>query len=60
MTKIEYDIPVEVNQKQYNAIRKDYGHVCAHREDRQNGKFYIKLWYTTYVDRVMLCLNNNQ
>lgn len=58
MVDLQYDVPVEVNQKQYNAIRRDYAGSCPHRED--NGKYYIKLWYMSNKDHVEKCLIDNQ
>lgn len=58
MIDLQYDIPVEVTQKQYYAIRRDYAGVCPHREE--NGKYYIKLWYMSYKDRVQNCLIDNK
>jgi hypothetical protein len=60
MEEILYDIPFEVSEKQYNAISKNYGGVAPHRKDQETGKFYVKLWFMSYKDRVLQCLINNK
>lgn len=60
MDDLQYDTPVEVTEKQYNAIRNQFGGVAPHRKDEESGKYYIKLWYMSYKDRVLQCLNNNK
>lgn len=57
MIDLQYNIPFEVNQKQYNAIRRDHAWICPVREE--NGKYYIKLWHMSYKNRVLNCLINN-
>lgn len=43
---LEYDTPVEVTQKQFNAtMSKCSGIVCGQEE---GGKYFIKLWVTKY------------
>jgi hypothetical protein len=60
MDKILYDTPVEINEKQYHAIRNEFGGVAPHRKDEETGKYYFKLWYMSYRPRIEQCLINNQ
>lgn len=55
---LQYNIPVEVTEKQYRATKSQFGGIIAHRND--NGKYYIKLWLTAYKSRVEQCLENNK
>ena len=52
---LEYNIPIEVSEKQYRKVMSEGAGICAGRED--NGKFYIKLWMSAYKDMVLKLLN---
>lgn len=55
---LQYDIPVEVTEKQYKAAKSEFGGIIAHR--KENGKYYIKLWLMAFKSRVEQCLENNK
>lgn len=55
--KLEYDIPEELTEKQYNKVMFICnGIVCGKIED---GKYYIKLWLTKYRNYVKSIIENN-
>lgn len=40
--KIKYDTPIEVNQKQFIAIKKECDGFICHQE--KDGRYFIKVW----------------
>lgn len=44
---IEYNVPFEVTQTQYNILMNHFAGVVAGREEE--GKYYIKVWYEKYI-----------
>lgn len=48
--EIKYDTPIEVTQKQYNAIMQNCEGIVSGREE--SGKYYIKVWLTKYSNIV--------
>ena len=55
---IRYNIPFEVNAKQYEVLMRDMCGVCAGREDA--GKFYIMVWMPQYKNEVSKVLNRHK
>ena len=49
-TEIKYDTPIEVTQRQYNAIMSNCEGIVAGREEA--GKYYIKVFLTKYSNLV--------
>ena len=44
---IEYNQAIEVNEKQYNAVRRDFsGIICYMKKD---DKFFIKVWIPKFI-----------
>jgi hypothetical protein len=56
--KIQYDTPIEVNQKQYGICMTKYHGICAGRKD--GDKYYIKVLLMKYAKEVERDLINNQ
>lgn len=59
MMTIKYNTPIEVNKNQFIIIRKKYGNVCAYRQETETGKYYIKLWYMSYSEKIIDVLLKN-
>lgn len=57
MNPIQYDTPVEVTQKQYNAVMLICGGLVA--GSVIDGKHYIKVWMMKYSPYVQQVLNNS-
>jgi len=55
---LQYDIPVEVTEKQYRAVKSEFGGIIAHR--KENGKYYIKLWLMRFKSLLEQSLENNK
>lgn len=47
---ILYDQPIEVTEKQYRPIIREFSGLIAHRTE--NGKFWIKLWIMRYREQL--------
>ena len=56
--EIKYNIPIEVNQKQYCICMTKHHGICAGRKD--GDKFYIKVLFMKYAKDVERDLINNQ
>jgi hypothetical protein len=56
---IQYNTPIEVNQKQYNICMSRHHGICAGRKDK-NGKYFIKVLLMKYAKEVEKDLLNNQ
>jgi hypothetical protein len=52
MIEVEYDIPIEVTEKQYRRIIPRFRMIVAHRRDAE-GRYWIKLWVMGYRDRLL-------
>lgn len=52
-TKIKYDVPFEVTEKQYNAVMdKCSSFMCAKKDE--NGKYWVKVWlHPSYVKEIL-------
>lgn len=48
--KIKYDTPIEVSEKQYRHIMKEFAGLVAGRVDK--GKYYIKVWGMKYAPMI--------
>jgi hypothetical protein len=59
MDDIIYDTPIEVTEKQYNAVMKEFKGLIAHRKDEVTGQRYIKLWYPKYAPFLKIILEQN-
>jgi hypothetical protein len=55
---IQYNTPIEVNQKQYGICMSKHHGICAGRKD--GDKYYIKVLFMKYVKDVEKDLINNQ
>lgn len=49
MYNIQYDIPIEVTQEQYSFLKIEFVGALAHRYDKQNNKWWIKVWLMGYA-----------
>lgn len=56
MIVIEYNKPVEVTEKQYRVLLKQFSHIPHRTED---GKYYIKLWFMKYKPAIENFLNSS-
>ena len=56
--KIIYNIPIEVNQKQYNVCMNTLSGIVAGRVE--DGKYYIKVLLMRYKKNIKRLLNNYQ
>ena len=56
--KIIYNIPIEVNQKQYNVCMNTLSGIVAGRV--ADGKYYIKVLLMRYKKNIKRLLNNYQ
>ncbi len=54
---IEYNIPVEVTEKQYKELTNKFSGIIASR--KEDGKFYIKLWMMKYKFLIEEILKNH-
>lgn len=57
ITDLKYDASVEVSKEQYLMAKVKYAGIIAHR--KENGKYYIKLWFMQYKDKLIKDLNEN-
>lgn len=48
--EIKYDVPFEVNEKQYNALVKHFDGILCHRKEGE--KFFIKVWLMQHVKNI--------
>lgn len=51
---IRYNTPIEVSEKHYRILVKEFAGVLCHKE--KEGKFYIKVWlmqYSKYIKQVL-------
>jgi hypothetical protein len=55
---IQYNTPIEVNQKQYGVCMTKHQGICAGRKD--GDKYYIKVLFMKYAKDVKRDLLNNQ
>lgn len=55
ITNIKYDEIIEVSQKQYQWVIRNYAGAIAHRIE--NDKYYIKLWVMSYKTDLIKDLN---
>ena len=56
--KIDYNVPFEVTQSQYNDLMKHFAGIVAGREEE--GKYYIKVWITAYNSSIINFLKNKK
>ena len=54
---INYNVPIEVTEKQYNVLIKEMAGVIAHRQE--DGKFYITCWLMSYAKHVKRIIERN-
>lgn len=52
--EITPNIPIEVNERQYKAIMKDWSWVVAGRTE--SGKYFIKVWMMKYKSHILAIL----
>lgn len=52
---IKYDIPIEVTEKQYHALRNGLPGLIAPRQE--NGRFFIKVWFMSVAPMIEKFLN---
>lgn len=57
-TKIKYDEPFEVIEKQYYILMKQFAGGVAGR--KEGGKFYIKVWSKHYLPLIDKLLNEQE
>jgi hypothetical protein len=57
IAEIEYNVQIEVTEKQYNIARSKLDGIVAFR--KENGKFYIKPLLIKYKKLIQSILNNN-
>ena len=57
ITEIEYNVKIEVTEKQYNIARSKLDGIVAFR--KENEKFYIKPLLIKYKKLIQSILNNN-
>jgi hypothetical protein len=55
---IQYNTPIEVNQKQYGICMSRHHGICAGRKD--GDKYYIKVLFMKYVKEVEKDLKLNE
>jgi hypothetical protein len=55
--EIKYNVPIEVNKKQYDVCMSRYDGICAGRKD-ENGKYFIKVLFIKYAKQVAKDLKN--
>ena len=55
---IQYNTPIEVNQKQYGICMSKHHGICAGRKD--GDKYYIKVIFMKYAKEVAKDLKNNE
>ena len=56
--EIKYDIPIEVTEIQYRTLMDKFSGVVAGR--KENGKYYIKVWFMKYAKYVKQYLDNDR
>ncbi len=57
---IEYDVPFEVTEKQYNALmyKGQFDGIICHK--KQDGKYFIKVWLTKYAPFINQILESHK
>lgn len=55
--ELKYNVPVEVTEKQYNAVMKDCSDICAGL--KKEGKFFIRLWIVSCRKEIQRILKAN-
>lgn len=56
--ELEYDLPVEVSQSQYEAAQKYLAKIVARRYDPIEKKYFIKVWKMKEKEKVRWVLEN--
>jgi hypothetical protein len=56
--KIQYDQQIEVTKNQYDAIVKLFSGLVAHRHDKEENKYYIKLWFMKYATKIKYVIDS--
>jgi hypothetical protein len=56
--QIKFDQEIQVTENQYKAVRKSYSGYIVHRQDEENGNFYIKVWSTKYILQIQYILDS--
>jgi hypothetical protein len=57
MFDLQYNVAVQINERQYKALWKDHCWQVALRSE--NGEYFVKLWRTKYKNKIEECLVNN-